>query len=184
MVGTWIPQLRDGRIGLAEPQSKGALVVRLEMVQAAQDDMRRLDRSVQLKVAKKLRHVREAPEAVGKPLVGSLRGLRRVKVGDHWRIVWEVFSDDLVVVWAIGRRSGDEVYNDATRRVEGLPRGSKRDRLEAILPQLKILKDEAEALRQLVPAPQQPKAELRGRRWGPRVGRRRRHRDRRPPEDQ
>lgn len=51
----------------------------------------------------------EAPDRLGKPLRGSLAGLRRVRVGDY-RILYRIEADQVVLITAILHRS--VVYED------------------------------------------------------------------------
>lgn len=53
------------------------------------------------------------PQKYGKPLGGSLAGLRRVRVGDH-RIAYQV-TGRRVVIWAVVHRK--TVYAELSRRL-------------------------------------------------------------------
>jgi mRNA-degrading endonuclease RelE of RelBE toxin-antitoxin system len=68
-------------------------------------------------LVKAIRRLRDTPEA-GKPLRGALTGCRSVRVGgSENRIVYEYrATEDEVIVFAIGRRRGDEVYDAAGGR--------------------------------------------------------------------
>ena len=54
-----------------------------------------------------------APERYGEPLAGSLRGYRKLRVGDY-RVVFAVVAKDVRIIAIIHRR---EVYGRAARRL-------------------------------------------------------------------
>ncbi|WP_417235358.1 type II toxin-antitoxin system RelE family toxin [Arthrobacter sp.] len=90
----------------------------------AKADLARLDQSTRLLVFKGLKTLADEPEKRGSPLgsrrTGDLTGLRKLVVGNgDWRIVYRVEADGSVcVVWVIGKRADDEVYDIAMARLE------------------------------------------------------------------
>ncbi len=60
------------------------------------------------------RHLSEEPILTGKPLQQSLKGHRRLRVGD-WRVIYRV-DRDTVIVLKIGHRR--EVYRRAVKRLK------------------------------------------------------------------
>ena len=85
------------------------------------EDMKKLNRSIQIQVLKKLKQLALSPE-LGKPLGNksglNLTGLRKVYVAKKQvRIVYEIIDDMLVVkVIAIGKREEMQVYKEAEKR--------------------------------------------------------------------
>jgi mRNA interferase RelE/StbE len=85
------------------------------------EDMKKLNRSIQIQVLKKLKQLALSPE-LGKPLGNkgglNLTGLRKVYVvKKQVRIVYEIIDDMLVVkVVAIGKREEMQVYKEAEKR--------------------------------------------------------------------
>ena len=100
-----------------------------EYLPEAQDDLKRLDGSVRLRVLKALDKVAANPlpssgsePGYGKPLGNKdgtdLTGLLKVKLKrDGVRIVYKLEErDGVMLVIVIGARSDDEVYREAARR--------------------------------------------------------------------
>ena len=85
------------------------------------EDMKKLNRSIQIQVLKKLKQLALSPE-LDKPLGNknglNLTGLRKVYVAKKQvRIVYEIIDDLLVVkVIAIGKREEMQVYKEAEKR--------------------------------------------------------------------
>ncbi len=80
-----------------------------------EDDLAKLDRRLQQQLLTVFRtRLTEAPSQYGKPLSGSLQGLRRVRMGDY-RIAYQV-TGKIVKVWAVRHRS--EVYDVAVKRFQ------------------------------------------------------------------
>ncbi len=85
------------------------------------EDMKKLNRSIQIQVLKKLKQLALSPE-LDKPLGNknglNLTGLRKVYVAKKQvRIVYEIIDDMLVVkVIAIGKREEMQVYKEAEKR--------------------------------------------------------------------
>ena len=84
-------------------------------------DIRRLSRSVQLKIEETVVKVSEAPDASGKKLQGSLRHLRAARVNHRahtYRIAYEILEDIVVVeIVMVGKREG--FYQKLERRLRG-----------------------------------------------------------------
>ena len=89
----------------------------------AKEDLRDLDKSARIVVAKGLLKLQDEPAKRGLPLgskpTGDLTGLRKLVVGNRdYRIVYRVEDDGSVcVVWVIGRRADSEVYEIAAARL-------------------------------------------------------------------
>jgi mRNA interferase RelE/StbE len=66
----------------------------------------RIGRAIETRLA-------DAPERHGESLTGSLRGYRKLRVGDY-RVVFEVVKTEVRILAIIHRR---EVYERATRRL-------------------------------------------------------------------
>jgi len=60
------------------------------------------------------RHFLEEPILAGKPLQQSLKGHRRLRVGD-WRVIYRI-ERDAVIILKIGHRR--EVYQPAVKRLK------------------------------------------------------------------
>ena len=99
----------------------------IRLTDPAIDDLNqifRLDPSVMRKVITKMLILELNPDA-GEPLLGDLIGWRKLTVGDrNWRIIWRSKQDEsgdrmieIAQVWAIGARSGSEIYAEMKERV-------------------------------------------------------------------
>lgn len=95
--------------------------MRVILSELAEKQLKGLDGSQRLKVAKKIKKLMAAPDTdaakqIGLPLgarnAGTLTGLRKIYVDNRAiRIVYEVNRDnDVIVGWIIGERSDDECY--------------------------------------------------------------------------
>lgn len=77
-------------------------------------DKIKLSYSVQIQVEKTIREkILLSPERFGRPLRKTLKGNRRLRVGDY-RIIYRV-AGNIVFIWAIGHRS--TIYKVALARV-------------------------------------------------------------------
>jgi mRNA interferase RelE/StbE len=80
---------------------------RVSYTDTAIEDMRKLDRSVRVRIAKwVMKHLdgAEFPMAHGKPMTGNYKGFWRYRVGDY-RLIAEIFDDLVAVsVVAVGHR--------------------------------------------------------------------------------
>lgn len=98
-------------------------MARVTLSEDAREDLRDLDRSVQVQVLKALKKLEENPEQRGQPLGsrsgGNLTTFRKLVVGNRdYRIIYRVQSDGtVVVVWVIARRADDEAYDLAMTRL-------------------------------------------------------------------
>lgn|GEM_PF-296294 len=98
-------------------------MAKVYLTEDAKEDLRDLDKHAQIQVVKAMGKLRDAPELRGAPLgskQGSdLTGLRKLVVGNRdYRIVYRVEPDGAVcVVWVIGRRADNEVYEMAVARL-------------------------------------------------------------------
>lgn len=96
---------------------------RVRLTEEARDDLHDLDGAAQRIVAKGLRKLRTDPHLRGQPLGsrsgGDLTTFRKLVVGNRtYRIVYRVESNDtVVVIWVIGKRADNEVYELAMTRL-------------------------------------------------------------------
>lgn len=95
----------------------------VRLTEDAREDLRDLDGAARIIVLKGLKKLQTEPEKRGSPLGSKLGGnlttFRKLVVGDRdYRIVYRVDADgSAVVVWIIGRRADDEVYQLAMSRL-------------------------------------------------------------------
>ncbi len=93
------------------------------LTEDAKEDLRDLDNSARIVVAKALTKLKQEPEKRGAPLgsksTGDLTGLRKLVVGNRdYRIVFQVQDDGTVcIIWVIGLRADSEVYEIAMSRL-------------------------------------------------------------------
>ena len=87
----------------------------------AQDDYLKLDHGVQLRIAKQLKKIANAPELGAK--LGNIQGIdlagcrKMYAEKKQIRIVYEVIEGELLVhIVAIGKRNEMEAYKSASRR--------------------------------------------------------------------
>lgn len=98
-------------------------MVRVVLTDDATEGLRGLDGAARKLVAKKLKQLEDEPEKRGAPLgrrsSSRLTTFRKVVVGDReYRIIYRVELDGTVcVIWVIGKRSDDEVYQTALARL-------------------------------------------------------------------
>ena len=87
------------------------MTYRIEYLESVvREDIPKLSRTVRERVRKAIeRKLASHPVEVGKPLRYSLKGARRLRVGD-WRVIFTIEPPDLVLVVKIGARR--EVYDD------------------------------------------------------------------------
>jgi mRNA interferase RelE/StbE len=85
----------------------------------AKADLRDFDRAAQIRILKALKKLESDPEQRGEPQVRELAGYRKLVVGDREvRVIYTVEKDgSIAVVWIIGRRANDEVYQIARSRL-------------------------------------------------------------------
>ena len=87
------------------------MTYRIEYLESVvREDIPKLSKSVRERVRKAIeRKLASHPVEFGKPLRYSLKGARRLRVGD-WRVIYKIEPPDLVLVVKIGHRR--EVYDD------------------------------------------------------------------------
>ena len=96
---------------------------RVKLLPEAVDDLKALDGSARTIVLAGIKKLRTDPALRGEPLgsksSGNLTGWRKLVVGNRtYRIVYQVHEDGTVaVVWVIGNRSDNEVYDEAMARL-------------------------------------------------------------------
>jgi mRNA interferase RelE/StbE len=87
----------------------------------AKEDLRDLDGSAQKVVVKALRKLEDNPSQSGAPLGKELATYRKLVVDDEYRTVYRVEADGTVcVVWVIGKRADEAVYDMARARLTAL----------------------------------------------------------------
>ena len=119
-------------------------MARVEFIESAIKDIRKLDRSVAARVLAKVRLLETDPEA-GRPLgskgagAGNLTTFRKLVVGDRdFRIIYRVQPSGTVsVVWVVGAPSDDECYREATTRLMQLGPTPQTQALLSIIEQVK-----------------------------------------------
>ncbi len=105
----------------------------VRLTEDAREDLHDLDGAARIIVLKGLKKLRSEPEKRGSPLGSKLGGnlttFRKLVVGDRgYRIVYRIDPDgSVVVVWVIGRRSDDEVYQLAVSRLRLHPDQAARE---------------------------------------------------------
>ena len=79
-----------------------------------------IGRGEQRKIVAKIDGLKNNPDAQGKPLVGELKGFRRLAAASRYRVVYKVYlKSKTVVIVAIGiRKEGDK--NDVYEIVKKL----------------------------------------------------------------
>jgi mRNA interferase RelE/StbE len=88
---------------------------RIEYLESiVREDIPKLSTTVRERVRKAIeRKLASHPVELGKPLRYSLKGARRLRVGD-WRVIYKIEPPDLVLVVKIGHRR--EIYDDGRAR--------------------------------------------------------------------
>ena len=110
-------------------------MARVSLTDDAKEDLRDLDRSAQLLVVKALRKLGTEPEKRGEPLSNVLSGFRKLVVGNRSiRIVYRVEDNgDVCVIFVIGLRSNDQVYEIAKARLQTLADGEFAEELTELV---------------------------------------------------
>lgn len=99
-------------------------MARVELTDAAREDLKELDGSQRKIVVKALKKLEDSPEQRGEPLgsrsKGNLATFRKLVVGNRdYRIIFRIDPDGtLVVVWVIASRTDDECYDLALSRLQ------------------------------------------------------------------
>lgn len=100
----------------------------------AKEDLRDLDGAARKLVVKALRKLEDKPSQRGAPLGRELATYRKLVVADDYRIVYRVEADGTVcVVWVIGKRANDAVYDIARARLTALSDRQLASRLTEII---------------------------------------------------
>ncbi|MGI8427384.1 MAG: type II toxin-antitoxin system RelE family toxin [Actinomycetota bacterium] len=115
----------------------------VEFIDAAIEDLRRLERSVAARVLAKVRLLESNLEAglpLGSKAGGDLTTFRKLVVGNRdFRIIYRVGPSGLVsVVWVVGARSDDECYKEATSRLKKFGPTPQTIALLSILEQVNV----------------------------------------------
>lgn len=111
----------------------------VRFLDAAVEDLLRLDHDIRLRVLKRLLLLEVNPQA-GQPLGGPLTGYRKLVLGNRdWRVVYRETVDGAVEaceVWVVGARADDEVYREAADRIATLPASPTTHALAQVLARL------------------------------------------------
>lgn len=114
-------------------------MARVELTDDAKDDIRGLDRSVQVRVLKDLEKLKASPDMRGEPLGsrnnGNLSGLRKLYVGPNkgYRAVFAADGDEIAIVMVVASRADSECYELALARVRLLSDQKQQDEMTALL---------------------------------------------------
>lgn len=89
------------------------------------EDSLRFDEVTKNKIKNKcLEMLSRDPEKAGQPLAGELKGYRKLKMFNEYRIVFKVKKKEVVVlILAVGMRRDLAVYESAIRRLKELDPG-------------------------------------------------------------
>lgn len=84
------------------------------------EDNKLFDEKTKDKIKKKCRELlSHSPDKVGEPLRFELKGYRKLKIFNDYRIVYRVTREDRsVFILAVGIRREEEVYEVALKRLE------------------------------------------------------------------
>ena len=83
------------------------------------EDSKRFNDLTREKIKRKCKELlSHAPDTVGEPLQFALKGYRKLKIFDEYRIIYRVEKESvLVFILAVGIRRDDEVYREALKRL-------------------------------------------------------------------
>ena len=114
--------------------------MRVVLTDEAKEDLRDLDGAARRIVVKGLRKLEDNPDQRGEPLQRELTTYRKLVVGDgDYRIIYRVEGGIVCVVWVIGMRKDDTVYDLAHARLATLSDRQLADRLGEILEEARRL---------------------------------------------
>jgi len=84
------------------------------------EDSKQFDEKTKEKIKKKCKELLSYhPEQAGEPLRFELKGYRKLKVFNDYRVVYRVDKNEvLVFILAVGIRRSREVYEEAIKRLE------------------------------------------------------------------
>ncbi len=84
------------------------------------EDSKRFDAKTKEKIKNKCKEMLSfRPESVGEPLQFELKGYRKLKIFNDYRIVYRVQKREVTVfILAVGIRRDEEVYNEAIQRLK------------------------------------------------------------------
>ena len=82
------------------------------------EDSKRFDATTKEKIKRKCKEFSHAPDKVGEPLQFALKGYRKLKIFDEYRIIYRIEKATvLVFILAVGIRRDDEIYREALKRL-------------------------------------------------------------------
>jgi len=92
---------------------------RIFLHKLVKDDLKKIDKSDVKKIFSAIENkLTKDPTAFGKPLVGDLKGYRRLRVGIY-RVIYKIDGDKILVfVLKVGFRRNFEVYMEAAKRIK------------------------------------------------------------------
>jgi len=84
------------------------------------EDSRHFDRATREKIKRKCQELLTTnPEDVGQPLTGELKGYRKLKIFNDYRVVYRVKKREVIVlILAVGIRRNLAVYESAMKRLK------------------------------------------------------------------
>ncbi len=84
----------------------------------AEEDLPQIPRNLRARIARAIEaRLLDAPELYGVPLRGSLKGYRKLRVGDY-RIVFKIVGEEVRILTVLHRKA---VYERAAARTEWRP---------------------------------------------------------------
>ena len=102
------------------PRKAGASVYKIKVHRKViTQDSKRFGDSTKEKIKKKCKELlSHAPDKIGEPLQFALKGYRKLKIFDEYRIIYRVEKAQvLVFILAVGIRKDDEIYREALKRL-------------------------------------------------------------------
>lgn len=84
------------------------------------EDSKRFDTAAKKKIKQKLIELLSYhPEEVGEALQFELKGYRKLKIFNDYRVIYRVHRQEVTVfILAVGIRRGSEVYEEAVKRMK------------------------------------------------------------------
>ena len=102
------------------PRKAGQVLYKIKVHRkVVTEDSKRFDDSTKEKIKRKCKELlSHAPDKVGEPLQFALKGYRKLKIFDEYRIIYRVEKARvLVFILAVGIRRDDKVYREALKRL-------------------------------------------------------------------
>jgi addiction module RelE/StbE family toxin len=102
------------------PRKAGQVLYKIKVHRkVVTEDSKRFDSTTKEKIKRKCKELlSRAPDKVGEPLQFALKGYRKLKIFDEYRIIYRVEKASvLVFILAVGISRDDEVYREALKRL-------------------------------------------------------------------